>query len=605
MLVNLDVFYALCSWVARGRRADTFVGRTIQPREDPELIAHHERAQRERRGAVIGVDADADDTTAERVPAEAAETSAAPAASTREDASPVETPSSEPAEAPSDGRDERDREAVPAEHSDATAAPRTPTPEPSSQPRLRRVRIDDERFDPARTGGGDPREVIDSQPVGTHISLKRSYTELTIDQPLRLKYEPARSLADDKALARVDARAKQILASLHEAGFLLAPQIGRRFWPDGTNERNIQRALTRMAELGLVERFRIITADGGTQPFVYQLTKGGFEYAQTQRAPHGPFIHPEAQWRDRKVSDPRYVLHNLHATAWVLAFERLAGRFVRAWHGPSHPLARPQVPRVKEERERVNLGPRHLKPPPNMAIHGLRFPANVDVARQEFEGLEADAVIELAIPAGNGTRRVDVFVEMDRTRRPSKNSPKFQRYDHFITGWSTLLDRYAEALKERPIVVFVCEDGDQASDFLKLADSHVTGAIGVKGTEIAEWQHPARERMFFVAERDLHSGTLRALRLPARTPKVRAALSESAEPQPEQVSILTRRLLGASGRASALSLRTIWVAERGLGPRRNPLCRPGRTRSIDLAAPRSPGKRCGRATISLQIRGYV
>jgi hypothetical protein len=416
---------------------------------------------------------------------------------------------------------------------------------------VRRVRIDDEPFDPAGTGGGDPREVIDSQPVGTHISLERSYTELAIDQPLRLKYEPARSLGDDKALARVDARAKQILAALHEAGFLLAPQIGRRFWPDGTNERNIQRALTRMAELGLVERFRIITADGGTQPFIYQLTKGGFEYAQTQRGPHGPFIHTEAQWRERKVSDPRYVLHNLHATAWVLAFERAAGRFVRAWHGPNHPVTRPRVPRIKEEREWVNLGPRHLKPPPNMAIHGLKFPANVDIARQEFEGIETDALIELAIPAGNSTRRVDVFVEMDRTRRPSKNSPKFRRYDHFITGWSTLLDRYAEALKERPIVVFVCEDGDQALDFLKLADSQVTGAIGVKGTEIADWQHPARERMFFVAERDLHSSTLRALRLPTHPPKVRAALGEPADPQPEQVSILPRRLLGPSRRASS------------------------------------------------------
>src|SRR3954467_6395669 len=179
-----------------------------------------------------------------------------------------------------------------------------------------------------------------------------------------------------------------------------------------------------------------------------------------------------------------------------------------------------------------------------MAIHGLKFPANVDVAGQEFGGLETDALIELAIPSGNNTRRVDVFAEMDRTRRPSKNSPKFRRYDHFITGWSTLLDRYAKALKERPIVVFVCEDGDQALDFLKLADTQVTGAIGVKGTEITEWQHPARERMFFVAERDLHSGTLRALRLPTHPPKVRAALGAAAEVQPEQVSILPRRLLG-------------------------------------------------------------
>jgi hypothetical protein len=572
MLVNLDVFYALCSWVAGGRRADAFVGRTIRPREDPELIAHHERAQRERgafvvgrlpnlvaprtwvrRAAVVGVDVDADETVAEPGPAEAAETSAVPGAPTGEDASAVNAPSSEPAESETDGR-ERDHNAASTEHSDAAATPPPPaSPEPASQPRVRRVRIDDEPFDPARTGEADPCEVTDSQPVGAHISLERSYTELAIDHPLRLKYEPARSLADENALSRVDARAKQILGALHEAGFLLAPQIGRRFWPDGTNERNIQRALTRMAELGLVERFRIITADGGTQPFNYQLTKGGFEYVQTQRGPNGPFIHPDAQWRERKISDPRYVMHNLHAIAWVLAFERAAGRFVRAWHGPGHPLTRPRVPRVKEEREWVNLGPRHLKPPPNMAIHGLKFPANVDIARQEFEGLEADALIELAIPVGNGTRRVDVFVEMDRTRRPSKNSPKFRRYDHFITGWSTLLDRYAEALKERPIVVFVCEDGDQALDFLKLADRQVAGAIGVKGTELAEWQHPARERMFFVAERDLHSGTLRALRLPAHPPKLRGTVGEPADPQPEQVSILPRRLLVPSPSRRAMS----------------------------------------------------
>jgi hypothetical protein len=39
-----------------------------------------------------------------------------------------------------------------------------------------------------------------------------------------------------------------------------------RSWPDGTNDRNDQRALTRLAELGLVERFRIIAAEGGTHP---------------------------------------------------------------------------------------------------------------------------------------------------------------------------------------------------------------------------------------------------------------------------------------------------------------------------------------------------
>ena len=105
MLVNLDVFYALCSWVAGGRRADAFLGRTIRPREDPDLIAHHERAQRERgafvlerlpnlvapnswvrRSAVVGVDT-AEETTAAPVPVDAAETSASAAAPAVEEAS--------------------------------------------------------------------------------------------------------------------------------------------------------------------------------------------------------------------------------------------------------------------------------------------------------------------------------------------------------------------------------------------------------------------------------------------------------------------------------------------------------------------------------------
>jgi hypothetical protein len=92
---------------------------------------------------------------------------------------------------------------------EASTAESAATPsESTTRPQLRRVGIDEERFDPARTGAADPREVIDSQPIGTHISLDRSYTEVAVDKPLRLKYESVRSVADDAALARVDGRSK-------------------------------------------------------------------------------------------------------------------------------------------------------------------------------------------------------------------------------------------------------------------------------------------------------------------------------------------------------------------------------------------------------------
>jgi hypothetical protein len=35
---------------------------------------------------------------------------------------------------------------------------------------------------------------------------------------------------------------------------------------------------------------------------------------------------------------------------------------------------------------------------------------------------------------------------MDRTRRPAKNTPKFRRYDHFITGWATLVKGHRRML---------------------------------------------------------------------------------------------------------------------------------------------------------------
>src|SRR3954469_10908643 len=157
MLVNLDVYHALCSWVAGGRRANAFVGRTIRPREDPELIAHHERAQCERgafvverlpnlvapgtwmcRAAVVGADPEAKDTDPQLQRVTAAEESGEPLAPVRGDASPADTAPPKPAEAaPSSRKDAAQPPAPP----DAS----TPSPNPiapAREPRLRRVRID-------------------------------------------------------------------------------------------------------------------------------------------------------------------------------------------------------------------------------------------------------------------------------------------------------------------------------------------------------------------------------------------------------------------------------------------------------------------------------
>ena len=90
---------------------------------------------------------------------------------------------------------------------------------------------------------------------------------------------------------------------------------------------------------------------------------------------------------------------------------------------------------------------------------------------------------------------------------------KFQKYDAFITAWAMALDRY-KALGEPPIVLFVCEDPEKAWQFARTADEVVTGRIAKRGRPEFEWNHLGRKRMFFCAERDLHQGTLRCLKMP-------------------------------------------------------------------------------------------
>jgi hypothetical protein len=152
--------------------------------------------------------------------------------------------------------------------------------------------------------------------------------------------------------------------------------------------------------------------------------------------------------------------------------------------------------------------------------------------------------VELRLLGGRGqARRVDLFLELDRTRRASYNVPKFQRYDAFITGWALALDRY-RVLGEPPIVLFVCEDAERAWAFARAADEAVTGRIATRGRPESEWNHLGRKRMFFCAERDLHHGTLRCLKLPEWPPAVRRQVEGRHGRKPREVEFTQVGLLG-------------------------------------------------------------
>jgi hypothetical protein len=145
---------------------------------------------------------------------------------------------------------------------------------------------------------------------------------------------------------------------------------------------------------------------------------------------------------------------------------------------------------------------------------------------ERFRAIEPDATLEVRIQEGERRWHTDVFVELDRTFKPSKNIDKFERYDHMLSGWVLHKDRYTKYLPDAPLVVFICRDQSNAKEFARAADAVVTAAHAYGGEYRAEWPHPARERMFFVAEPDVHEGRLTGYALPSLPPEARVVQAD-------------------------------------------------------------------------------
>jgi hypothetical protein len=113
--------------------------------------------------------------------------------------------------------------------------------------------------------------------------------------------------------------------------------------------------------------------------------------------------------------------------------------------------------------------------------------------------------------AENDRRRL---TELERVTTPNRRR------------WARHKDRYAKYLSTLPLVVFVCRDEDSAREFCRAADPVVTACHSYAGEYPGEWDYAGRERMFFVAERAIHEGSLDAYALPLLPPEVRVAQAD-------------------------------------------------------------------------------
>jgi hypothetical protein len=380
--------------------------------------------------------------------------------------------------------------------------------------------------------------------------------------------------------ARLDLVDYQILQWVAELKYALTPHIRERWLPDVT-ESTVNRRLAKLYNAGLLNRFQFVAKEGrGQTSACYMATEATIELLERTDGPHGIFIDPKRKLLapkpgDREAEVMTKARHDLHVTGWVLALEHMLGPQARRLRGENGaylgaPYRRqrnpepeiksdtaPDQPAVKEAtKPRVqHLGPGDVVLPNGRTAEGfeiteMRHRRRVPV--DAFTSIAPDAAIEVRLQAGQRIFHTDVLVEFDNTGRATKNINKIECYDHFLTGWVTMKDRYTKVCNEPPIVVFVCRDWNSAREFARQADQVVTAARGYSGLYDHQWDYVGRDRMFFTAERAIHEGRLDAYKIDALPPEIRAKQA-GGDPaaracNPQMRSILSHDLIEAGRR---------------------------------------------------------
>ncbi|MDO8185869.1 replication-relaxation family protein [Conexibacter sp. JD483] len=319
----------------------------------------------------------------------------------------------------------------------------------------------------------------------------------------------------------------EILAWLAEMRVAFSTQIARRWYPKVTRD-TLNRYLRKLFDAGLVSRFQFTYDNGGGSPACYVVTDAGLAAAKTTFGPRGTYLNPRSQAVAPDLRDPagRSPRHDLHVSGWMLALiDAFDGRVTNV-RGPQS--AHLPAPRRRARNGWIPLGPDdiHVLSDDGAFLHSFKSTDGNGrlVAADSFRSITPDAAAELQLP-GSGNRRQELLVEVDLTERPSKQRGKFERFDHFLTGWWTELDRYRTHMG-LPFVVFVAVNQEQVLQFVAAADEALIARLAVPGTAASTWRYPARDRMLFVAEADIHAGSLDGLRVPALPIDVREQLSD-------------------------------------------------------------------------------
>jgi hypothetical protein len=384
-------------------------------------------------------------------------------------------------------------------------------------------------------GSDGPPSLRDSSPTQPPdlVAAPETYRELDLDDVRGILWDKARPLQEGRN-PELTPRDLEILVALWSYRFLFATQIWRRWW-EGSSQRAAQQGMQRLASAGWVKRFKFQLGERGAQQRVYSLTQEGFERALGHVGREGARIPADATWRAPGATDPRRILRDLHVNGWVLALRQVACRSLVAWRGPLE--GRLQPPRRRGRNGDMDgLRPAQVIIGTNHRLQGF--------SGDQFVPVSPDATVELKVSDGQTRNRVDLMIDLDRSRGFEATEQRLIAYDGLISGWARTLTRYRNG-DVAPMVVFISEDERGLLTLLKIADTALTTRIAKAGTDEMTWPHPGRRGILFAVERDVHEGSLRALALPEQPPelRVRASGPDAKVCRPRRVQIIDPKLL--------------------------------------------------------------
>ncbi|HEX4564912.1 MAG TPA: replication-relaxation family protein [Solirubrobacteraceae bacterium] len=400
---------------------------------------------------------------------------------------------------------------------------------PTPAPVLPRVRSARAAASNTRVLGSLPERAADSY---------RELVELDVAQSVRLgpRVRTPRALEPDA----LDLEVLALIAGLRH---VLTSQLHRHF-NSGRAVTTTQRRLKRLSDARLVDRFQFHRRDGGGVPMCYAITPAGRQLLGDRAAAPAPDAGERSGAAEAR-RDLTGARRDVHAAGWALALVARIGRSSSAIRGAD---ACALSPSATAGESGAVLAPGDLRLPEGRAPHDF-LTTNASGKRVEverFETIRPHVIVEVA----HGERTLDVIAAFDDRLADAAGARKLERYEHFLAGWSLHTRRYGARSEVTPIVAFVCRDRARARRCAECADAVLRACRAYAGEYPFDWEYPGRDRVRFVAERDVHEGLLGAYRVPQLPPDVRVSAA-GEDPRAARASGLACSLLDLDSDAAA------------------------------------------------------